>query len=215
MWRLLIVSLLLLGGCKSMSFKPLLPATLGVVGGGIGALGGNPVTAGLGAGLGAGAGTLLVQGSDKVESEVRVLKALTTGDVNKVVEAKLDEAKDNGFFDGVSNRGLRSNKTLRHRSWTLDFSSHDLHSLAFQKTKRKMEEGNIIFSALQVVSGVLFAVGGFVIKGLFNRMDTYGKRINKLEVDMARNTSENETLFKRLDGIEDKLDRLLEWRRNN
>ena len=84
-----------------MSFKPLLPATLGVVGGGIGALGGNPVTAGLGAGLGAGAGTLLVQGSDKVESEVRVLKALTTGDVNKVVEAKLDEAKDNGFFDGV------------------------------------------------------------------------------------------------------------------
>jgi hypothetical protein len=78
-----------------------------------------------------------------------------------------------------------------------------------------MEEGNLIFSALQVVSGVLFAVGGFVIKGLFNRMDTYGKRINKLEVDMARNTTENETLFKRLDGIEDKLDRLLEWRRNS
>ena len=78
-----------------------------------------------------------------------------------------------------------------------------------------MEEGNLIFSALQVVSGVLFAVGGFVIKGLFIRMDTYGKRINKLEVDMARNTTENETLFKRLDGIEDKLDRLLEWRRNS
>jgi hypothetical protein len=78
-----------------------------------------------------------------------------------------------------------------------------------------MEEGNIIYSALQVVSGVLFAVGGFVIKGLFNRMDTYGKRINQLEVSMAKNTSENETLFKRLDGIEDKLDRLLEWRRGN
>jgi len=30
---------------------------------------------------------------------------------------------------------------------------------------------------------------------------------------MARNTSENETLFKRLDGIETKLDKLLEnWR---
>lgn len=78
-----------------------------------------------------------------------------------------------------------------------------------------MEEGSLIFSALQVVSGVLFAVGGFVIKGLFNRMDTYGKRINQLEVSMAKNTSENETLFKRLDGIEDKLDRLLEWRRGN
>jgi hypothetical protein len=44
-------------------------------------------------------------------------------------------------------------------------------------------------------------------------MDSYGKRINKLEVAMARNISENETLFKRLENIESKLDRLLEnWR---
>ena len=73
-----------------------------------------------------------------------------------------------------------------------------------------MEESSLVFYLLQMVSGVLFAVGGFIIKGLFNRMDTYGKRINGLEVAMARNTSENETLFKRLDGIEVKLDRLLE-----
>ena len=84
-----------------MSTKPLLPSALAVIGGGVGALGGNPITAGLGAGLGAGMGTLLVQGSDKVESEVRVLKALTTGDVNKVIEAKLESAKDDGFFDGI------------------------------------------------------------------------------------------------------------------
>jgi len=98
-WRLLIF-LLVFSGCK-MSMKPLLPATLGVIGGGVGALGGSPVTAGLGAGLGAGAGTLIVQGSDKVESEVRVLKALTTGDVQEVVNAKLADAKKDGFFDHI------------------------------------------------------------------------------------------------------------------
>ena len=79
-----------------------------------------------------------------------------------------------------------------------------------------MEDTNLIFSALQVVSGVLFAVGGFIIKGLFLRMDTYGKRINQLEVNMARNTSENETLFKRLDAIDTKLEKLLDrWSANN
>lgn len=79
-----------------------------------------------------------------------------------------------------------------------------------------MEDSNLIFSALQVVSGVLFAVGGFIIKGLFLRMDTYGKRINQLEVNMARNTTENETLFKRLDAIDTKLEKLLDrWSANN
>lgn len=79
-----------------------------------------------------------------------------------------------------------------------------------------MEDSNLIFSALQVVSGVLFAVGGFIIKGLFLRMDTYGRRINQLEVNMARNTTENETLFKRLDAIDTKLEKLLDrWSANN
>ncbi len=98
MWKLFII--LGLSGC-STSLKPLLPPTLAVVGGGVGALGGSPVTAGLGAGLGAGAGYLIVQGSDKVESEVRVLKALTSGDVESMVSAKLENAQEDGFFDGV------------------------------------------------------------------------------------------------------------------
>lgn len=63
---------------------------------------------------------------------------------------------------------------------------------------------------LQWVTGVLFALMGFVIKGLFNRLDLAERRLNRLEVNMAKNTSENETLFHRLDGIEAKLDRLLE-----
>lgn len=79
--------------------------------------------------------------------------------------------------------------------------------------KIKMEN-NLVFYALQMASAVLFAVGGFIIKMAFHKIECSSKRINRLEIDMARNTSENETLFKRLDGIESKLDRLIELRRN-
>ena len=83
------------------------------------------------------------------------------------------------------------------------------------KEDREEMETNLVFYALQCVSGCLFAVGGFMIKGVFTEMKCQSKRIGKLEVDMARNTSENETLFKRLDGIETKLDKILEnWRKN-
>ncbi len=81
--------------------RTLLPPSLAVVGGGIGALTGNPLVAAGGAGAGAAAGQLLLMDKDKVESEVRVLKALTSGDVNELVNAKLDDAKNNGFFDNV------------------------------------------------------------------------------------------------------------------
>ena len=68
---------------------------------------------------------------------------------------------------------------------------------------------NFIF---QLITGLLIAMGGFVLKGAFNSLTQHDKRINMLEVDMARNTAENESLFKRLDNIESKLDRLLEGR---
>lgn len=74
-------------------------------------------------------------------------------------------------------------------------------------------EQDLVFYTLQCVSGVIFAVGAFMIKQVYTEIKCQSKRINKLEIDMARNTSENETLFKRLDGIESKLDRILEnWR---
>lgn len=74
-------------------------------------------------------------------------------------------------------------------------------------------ENGLVFYALQMASGVLFAAGAFVIKMAFAKIECAAKRINQLEVAMAKNSSENETLFKRLDGIEQKLDRLLEnWR---
>ena len=68
---------------------------------------------------------------------------------------------------------------------------------------------NFIF---QLITGLLIAMGGFILKGAFVSLTQHDKRINKLEVDMARNTAENESLFKRLDNIESKLDRLLEGR---
>jgi hypothetical protein len=76
-------------------------------------------------------------------------------------------------------------------------------------------ENELLIYGIQSITAVLFAAFGFILKGLFSRMDSYGKRINKLEVAMARNISENETLFKRLENIENKLDRLLEnWNRD-
>lgn len=73
-----------------------------------------------------------------------------------------------------------------------------------------------ILYAFQGLITILLAIVAFMVKGVYARLDSYGKRINRLEVDMARNTSENETLFKRLDGIENKIDRILEsWRRSN
>ena len=75
-----------------------------------------------------------------------------------------------------------------------------------------MEQQGLVFYTLQVTGGVLFAVGAWVIKTAFHKIECAAKRIKSLEISMARNTSENETLFKRLDGIESKLDRLLEKR---
>ena len=70
-----------------------------------------------------------------------------------------------------------------------------------------------VLYAFQGLITILPAVVAFMVKGIFARLDSYGKRINQLEINMARNSSENETLFKRLDGIENKIDRILEsWR---
>ena len=101
---------------------------------------------------------------------------------------------------------------MRDRLCCLVHCANDLFPLASKKNRKKMES-NLIFYALQTASGCLFAVGAFMIKSVFTEMKCQSQRIGRLEVDMARNTSENETLFKRLDGIETKLDKILEnWR---
>lgn len=68
---------------------------------------------------------------------------------------------------------------------------------------------------LQAVLTLLIGAIAFNIKSVYSKLEQNDKRINKLEVDMARNTSENETLFRRLESIEAKLDRLIEgWTRS-
>lgn len=81
--------------------KSLLPPSLAILGGGAGALTGSPVAAGLGAGAGSAAGSLIVMDSNAREDKKLMVEALTSGDVNKLVESKLKNAKDEGFFDGI------------------------------------------------------------------------------------------------------------------
>jgi hypothetical protein len=64
------------------------------LGGGVGALGG-PATAALGAGLGNATGEALKQG--ELDEEVAKIKALTEGDVEKLLELKMKE--EGGFLE--------------------------------------------------------------------------------------------------------------------
>ena len=94
---ILIAVLSFLG--SSCSMKTFAPTALGAVGGGVGALGG-PGTAFAGAGLGAAAGQIIKE-SDKVERQAEKLKALSEGDVSKLVELKLKEER--GWFEKTIN----------------------------------------------------------------------------------------------------------------
>lgn len=94
----LVACLFFFSGC---SLKTLLPPSLAVVGGGVGAMSGNPAVAAVSAGAGAAAGHLIIMDEDKRVQQEQVITALTTGDANALIDAKLNAAKNNGFFDGV------------------------------------------------------------------------------------------------------------------
>lgn len=98
--------ILILSGC---SMKMLYPLGGAFVGGGVGALGG-PLTAAAGAGLGYATGELAKGNQDLEEAKdtleeakdtIEVIKSLTTGDVDALVEKRMGEAKDGGFFDSI------------------------------------------------------------------------------------------------------------------
>lgn len=84
---------------SSCSLKTFAPTALGAVGGGVGAIGG-PGTALAGAGLGAAAGQIIKE-SDTVQSQAEKLKALSEGDIAKLVELKLKEER--GWFEKMIN----------------------------------------------------------------------------------------------------------------
>jgi hypothetical protein len=91
-----ILTCLSLSSCSIKKFYPLGGA---VVGGSAGSIGG-PVSAGLAAGAGWTVGELAKGDADLREAQ-QTIKALTTGDVDTLVQRRLEDARNNGFFDGI------------------------------------------------------------------------------------------------------------------
>ena len=86
---------LTLQGCAS--FYPIGGALLGGAGGA--AIGGVPGAA-IGGASGAAAGQILAKDREATKLKDHI-KALSTGDVNKLVELRMEEAKSSGFFDSI------------------------------------------------------------------------------------------------------------------
>ena len=102
--KYLLIIFLTLGLTGCSSFRSLYPIGGAIVGGGIGSLGG-PGGAALGAGAGAAVGEILEgdgelsDAKEEVEEAKEVIEALSKGDVDKLVQLKLEEQK--GTFDKV------------------------------------------------------------------------------------------------------------------
>jgi len=69
-----------------------------------------------------------------------------------------------------------------------------------------MDTDNLV----QIFMGVIIAIGGFFIKHLFHTLHYHERRINDLEVLVSKQSADSINLFKKIDNIEQKLDRLLE-----
>ena len=80
----------------SCSMHQMYPVGGAIVGGGAGSVAG-PVGGALGAGVGYGAGKIASLTSEKRE----LIGALSEGDVSKLVELQMQEAKQSGFFDSI------------------------------------------------------------------------------------------------------------------
>jgi len=63
---------------------------------------------------------------------------------------------------------------------------------------------------IQIFMAIIIAIGGFFIKHLFHTLHYHEKRINDLEVIVSKQSADSVNLFKKIDNIEQKLDRLLE-----
>ncbi len=90
-----LLAIFLISMLASCSLKTFAPTALGATGGAVGSLGG-PGGAFAGAGLGAAAGQIIKE-SETVSVQAEKLKALSEGDVAKLVELKLKEER--GWFE--------------------------------------------------------------------------------------------------------------------
>jgi hypothetical protein len=92
----LLTIIVLLAGCQIKTFYPLAGAALG---GGVGAIGG-PATAALGAVAGSAVGEVAKGDADLMEAREEI-QALTTGDVEKLLEIRMRESQG-GFSKAMS-----------------------------------------------------------------------------------------------------------------
>ena len=92
-WLIIFIPLCL-SSCSSL--YPIGGAIIGGAGGSVM----GPAGAAVGSGAGAAAGQILAKEKDLEEAQ-ETIKALTTGDVDKLVELRLQEAKEGGFFDSM------------------------------------------------------------------------------------------------------------------
>ena len=93
--HLAMTALLLL--TPACSISSLYPPAWATIGGSVGALSGNPVTAGAGALAGYSAGKAAQVATEHRET----IQALSEGDVSELVKQGLVQAKEDGFFDGI------------------------------------------------------------------------------------------------------------------
>ena len=94
--QIILLLPLMLFGCRMKTFYPTIGA---VAGGGVGSLGGPMVAAGA-----AGAGALvgeIARGDSDLEEAREEIKALTTGDVEKLLEIRMSQQKS-GFQSLIS-----------------------------------------------------------------------------------------------------------------
>jgi len=91
---LMTMTFFISSGCSISSMYPAAGATIG---GSIGGVTGNPVTAGAGALAGYSAG----KAAQAVTKHKETIQALSEGDVSALVQQGLVQAKKDGFFDGI------------------------------------------------------------------------------------------------------------------
>ena len=138
--KCLAVSLLLfLGGCSTSSFYPVVGATTGAAGGAAG--GGVPGAAvGAGIGWGVGKGAQVVKENKNLKEEV---EAYSKGDVEKLVQLRLEEARETGFFDGVVDQVWSFLKICIFIIIVVQVLPFVFTYLSNKKTRKQLEENGI------------------------------------------------------------------------
>ena len=139
--KYLAVSLLLLfsGGCSVSSLYPVGGAVVGATGGAaVGGVAGAAVGAGIG--WGAGKGAQAVKENKNLKEEV---EAYGKGDVEKLVQMRLEEARETGYFDGILDQVWSFLKICIFIIIAVQVLPFVFTYLSNKKTRKQLEENGI------------------------------------------------------------------------